>query len=79
MAAMLPQAPRGDERDRGSPNITHAMETLEMKKKIAMALLIDQEEEEDEAEAEAEAGRLESMVLMLQKLELEQTLLVFSP
>ena len=77
MAAMLPQAPRGDERDRGSPNITHAMETLEMKKKIAMALLIDQEEEEEEAEAEA--GRLESMVLMLQKLELEQTLLVFSP
>ena len=77
MAAMLPQAPRGDERDRGSPNITHAMETLEMKKKIAMALLIDQEEEEEEAEAEA--GRLESTVLMLQKLELEQTLLVFSP
>ena len=53
-AAMLPQAPRG-ERDRGPPSITHAMETLEMKKKIAMALLI-QEEEEEEEEAEAEAG-----------------------
>ena len=77
MAAMLPRAPRGDERDRGPPNITHAMETLEMKKESAMALFMIQEEEEEEAEAEA--GRLESMVLMLQKLELEQTLLVFSP
>ncbi len=69
------------DRDRGSPNITHAMQTLEFKKQIAMALLtqMEEEEEDEEEETEAEGLRFQSLLLLMQQLELEESLLVFSP
>ena len=72
----MAEAPR--ERDRGSSNVTHAMETLEMKKRIAMALLneMDEEEDEEEEEKEAESLQFQSWVLLMKELELEQSLLV---
>ena len=66
------------ERDRGSPNITHAMETLEMQKKMAMSLFIAQiAEEEQQEEEETSDTSLESLLMLMQGVELEESLLVF--